>query len=78
VGKHARTGAGRGEEEELTPRMNRSNPYVRMAAIGVGAAVVFGLQQGLAQPLYVAVPVAIVAYAATLISLGWVLSARAK
>jgi hypothetical protein len=58
--------------------MNRSNPYVRMAAIGVGAAVVFGLQQGLAQPLYIAVPVAIVAYAATLISLGWVLSARAK
>jgi len=78
VGKFARTGAGRGEEEELTPRMNRSNPYVRMAAIGVGAAVVFGVEQGLAQPLYVAVPLAIVAYAATLISLGWVLSARAK
>lgn len=78
MGEHARTGAGHSEEEELTARMYRSNPYVRMAAIAVGAAVVFGLQQGLAQPLYVAVPVAIVAYAATLIGLGWVLSARAK
>jgi hypothetical protein len=78
VGEPARTGAGRGEEEELTPRMDRSNPYVRMVAIGVGAAVVFGVEQGLAQPLYIAVPLAIVAYAATLISLGWVLSARAK
>lgn len=78
MGEFARTGAGRGEEEELTPRMNRSNPYVRMVAIGVGAAVVFGVEQGLAQPLYVAVPLAIVAYAATIISLGWMLSARAK
>lgn len=58
--------------------MYRSNPYVRMAAIAVGAGVVFWLQQGLAQPLYIAVPVAIVAYAATLICLGWMLSARAK
>ena len=78
MGEPARTGAGRSEEEELTPRMNRSNPYVRMVAIGVGAAVVFGVEQGLAQPLYVAVPLAIVAYAATLISLGWMLSARTK
>ncbi len=55
--------------------MYRSNPYVRMLAIGVGTAVVLGLQQGLAQPLYVAVPVAIAAYAATL-GLAWYFGAR--
>jgi len=57
--------------------MNRTIPYVRMLAIGVGTAVVFGLQQGLAQPLYIAVPVAIVAYVATL-GLAWMLGARAE
>lgn len=57
--------------------MNRSNPYVRMLAIGVGTAVVFGMQQGLEQPLYVAVPVAIAAYAATL-GLAWMLGPRAE
>ena len=62
----------------MTGPLDRSNPYVRMAAIGVGAAVVYGLQQGMAQPLYVAVPVAILAYAATLICLCWALNARAK
>lgn len=78
MGEFARRLAGSGEEKELTARMYRSNPYVRMAAIAVGAGVVYGLQQGMAQPLYVAVPVAVVAYAATLMSLGWALSARGK
>lgn len=55
--------------------MYRSNPYARMLAIGVGTVIVFGLQQGLEQPLYVAVPVAIVGYAATL-ALAWMLGAR--
>ena len=78
MGEFARRCAGSGQEEKLTAGMYRSNPYVRIAAIAVGAGVVYGLQQGMAQPLYVAVPVAIVAYAATLISLGWMLTARSK
>jgi hypothetical protein len=63
VGEHARSGAGHREEEELTPAHESQQPL---------------RQNGCDRHGDIAVPVAIVAYAATLISLGWMLSARAK
>lgn len=39
-------------------------PLIRLVAILVGAGVLFGLQQGLGLALYIAIPVAIVAYTA--------------
>jgi hypothetical protein len=37
---------------------------IRIVAVLIGAAVVFGLEQGLGLALYIAIPVAIVAYTA--------------
>ena len=45
--------------------MSISNPLLhRMIAVLIGAAVLFGLQQGLGLALYFAIPIAIVAYTA--------------
>lgn len=57
--------------------MNR-NPYARIAGVAVGAATIFGLQQGLELPFYVALPLAIVAYVVTLLAMGYLLDAGAK
>jgi hypothetical protein len=54
------------------------NPYARMAGIAAGAATIIGLQQGLALAFWIALPLAIVAYAATVISVGYLLAARTK
>ena len=42
---------------------------IRFAAVLVGAGVLFGLDQGLGVPLYVAIPAGIVAYLITLVAL---------
>ncbi|HSL80767.1 MAG TPA: hypothetical protein VK877_14030 [Pseudolabrys sp.] len=42
---------------------------IRFAAVLVGAAVLFGLEQGFGLKLYLAIPAAIAAYFATLIVL---------
>jgi hypothetical protein len=49
-----------------------------MAGIAAGAATIFGLQQGLELSFWIALPLAIMAYAVTLIGVGLLLSARAK
>ncbi len=49
----------------------------RVVAIAVGAAVVFGLESGLGLQLYFAVPIAAVAYLATLVGVGLILRADA-
>ena len=54
------------------------NPYARMAGIAAGAASIFGLQQGLELSFWIALPLAIIAYAATVIGVGFLLAARAK
>jgi hypothetical protein len=43
---------------------------IRFAAVLVGAAVLFGLEQGLAVKLYIAIPAGILAYVLTLLALG--------
>ena len=45
---------------------------IRFAAVLVGAAVLFGLEQGADAKLYVAIPGGIVAYVITLVALGLV------
>lgn len=45
----------------------------RIVSVFVGAAVLFGLEQGLALQLYIAIPAAIVAYIITLVALGLML-----
>jgi hypothetical protein len=59
--------------------MNRDR-MIRFAAVLVGAAVVFGLQQGAEAKLYIAIPGGIVAYIVTLVALGLMFgsSSRAK
>jgi flagellar biosynthesis protein FliR len=52
--------------------MNRQG-ITRMVAVLTGAAVLFGLEQGLGLQLYFAIPLAAVAYLATLVGLGLVL-----
>ena len=42
----------------------------RIVSVLVGAAVLFGLEQGLGVKLYFAIPVAIVAYLAVKVSIG--------
>ena len=54
------------------------NPYARMAGIAAGAASIFGLQQGLELSFWIALPLAILAYAATVLGVGLLLDARAK
>jgi hypothetical protein len=43
---------------------------VRIVSVLVGAAVLFGLQQGLGMQLYFAVPIAAVAYMAVKVAIG--------
>ncbi|HXZ46977.1 MAG TPA: hypothetical protein VEH02_09660 [Pseudolabrys sp.] len=43
---------------------------IRFAAVLVGAAVLFGLEQGVGAKLYVAIPAGVLAYVATLLALG--------
>lgn len=57
--------------------MNR-NPISRIAAIVAGAAVLFGLQQGLGVKLYLAIPAGVLAYTATLLAMNWILGNNAK
>lgn len=49
--------------------MNRDR-MIRFAAVLVGAAILFGLEQGLGTKLYLAIPAGIVAYVVTLVVLG--------
>lgn len=53
----------------------KPNPYARMAAVAVGAASIFGLQHGLELSFWIALPVAIAAYAATVVGMGYLLGA---
>ena len=52
----------------------------RFVAVLVGAAVLFGIEQGLGLQFYIAIPVGVVAYVVTLVALGLALGvdARAK
>ena len=43
---------------------------IRFAAVLVGAAVLYGLEQGLGTKFYIAIPAGILAYVATLLALG--------
>jgi hypothetical protein len=43
---------------------------VRMAAVAIGAAVLFGLQRGYGLELYVAIPLAAIAYLVVKVGLG--------
>lgn len=43
---------------------------IRFAAMFIGAAVLFGLEQGLGTKFYIAIPAGILAYVATLLALG--------
>ena len=45
---------------------------IRFAAVLVGAAILFGLEQGLGAKLYIAIPAGIVGYIVTLVALGLV------
>ena len=49
----------------------------RFVAVLVGAAVLFGLEQGLGLQFYIAIPLAVVAYVVTLVALGLALGADA-
>jgi len=58
--------------------MNRDR-MIRFAAVLVGAAVVFALEQEAEAKLYIAIPGGIVAYMVTLVALGLMFgSSRAK
>jgi hypothetical protein len=57
--------------------MNRLR-IVRFISVLVGAAVLFGLQQGLDVKIYIAVPVAFVAYLAVKVVLGLALGADGR
>lgn len=52
--------------------MNRHG-ISRIAAVLVGAAVLFGLEQGLGAKLYIAIPAGVIAYVVTLVTLGLLL-----
>jgi uncharacterized membrane protein len=45
----------------------------RVVAVLTGAAVLFGLEQGLGLQLYVAIPAAVLAYFAVLVAMGLLL-----
>jgi hypothetical protein len=51
---------------------------IRFAAVLVGAAVLFGLEQGLGTNLYIAIPAGILAYVATLLALGLMLGGKTQ
>jgi hypothetical protein len=46
---------------------------IRIAAVLTGAAVLFGLEQGLGLKLYFAIPAGVLAYIVVLVTLGLVL-----
>jgi hypothetical protein len=48
--------------------MNRQ-AIIRIAAVLIGAAVLFGLEQGLGIKLYIAIPAGVLAYAVTRVAL---------
>ena len=50
----------------------------RIVAVLTGAAVLFGLQRGLGLELYIALPVAMIAYMAVKVALGLLLGAGEK
>ena len=52
--------------------MNRHR-ISRIVSVLVGAAVLFGLGQGLGMNLYIAIPAGVLAYIVTLVALGLVL-----
>jgi hypothetical protein len=52
--------------------MNRHG-ITRIVSVLTGAAVLFGLEQGLGMKLYVAIPAGLLAYIVTLVALGLVL-----
>lgn len=51
---------------------------IRFAAVLVGAAVLFGLEQGLDAKLYIAIPAGVLAYIATLLALGLTLGSGSQ
>jgi uncharacterized membrane protein len=57
--------------------MNRDR-MIRFAAVLVGAAVLFGLEQGLGAKLYIAIPAGILAYVVTLLALGLTLGSGSQ
>lgn len=50
-----------------------ANPYARMAAVAIGAVTIFGLQHGLELSFWIALPLTIIAYAATVLGMGYLL-----
>jgi uncharacterized membrane protein len=67
MGEHART-----QRRQALASMSRQR-LIRFAAVLVGAAVLFWLEQGFGAKLYVAIPAGILAYVATLVALGFAL-----
>ena len=57
--------------------MNRDR-MIRFAAVLVGAGVLFGLEQEFGAKLYVAIPAGVLAYAATLMALGFMLGSGSQ
>ncbi len=57
--------------------MNRDR-MIRLAAVLVGAGVLFGLERELGAKLYVAIPAGILAYVATLVALGLTLGSGSQ
>ena len=51
---------------------------IRFAAVLIGAAVLFGLEQGLGAKLYIAIPAGVLAYIATLLALGLMLGSKLR
>ena len=52
--------------------MNRRG-ITRIVSVLVGAAVLFGLEQGLGMKLYIAIPAGVLAYLVTLVAMGLML-----
>ena len=50
----------------------------RIVAVLVGAAVLFGLEQGLGLKFYIAIPAGVLAYLVTLVALGLVLETHTR
>ena len=57
--------------------MNRHG-ISRIVSVLVGAAVLFGLEQGLGLKLYIAIPAGVLAYIVTLVALGLVLETHTR
>ena len=50
----------------------------RIVSVLVGAAVLFGLEQGLGLKFYIAIPAGVLAYIVTLVALGLVLGTETR